>query len=410
MNKILWKSDDYFVAQPNDLFRNAKRTKEKAFPQKNLTAQNRTQTPMKTNASLLRRLAASTALMLAAATQTSFAQTTATTDPVGFITLNVSGGGTTSAPKTSLVSPTLTNPVLWQGLITNITTSGNTNTITVSGTPWTANQFNGVPPFPPNILVTHYVEIIATATPPSAAVSGTLADITATTTSTITTGQLTSAGIGDTIKIRKDVTISDLFGATNSAGLLATGDASTADEVLIYNFANKTQYYYYDGSFGGAAGWYDLAFNPSGNVTIAPNDAVVIRRKANAPVSVVFSGAVKTGNTLIPIANGLNVLGTASAMGLTLNTSGLYTGSSVTGVLASGDASTADQIILYSNGGATQTSYYYYDGSFGGAAGWYDLAFNAAGNIAIAPGTAFVLKRFGGGAAFNWVLPSPTSF
>ena len=327
--------------------------------------------------------------------QSVFGQTNFSTDPVGLIQLSVVGGSV-AAPKISLVSPTLTQPVSYQGLITAISGTA----ITVGGTPWNANQFNGA-------AGSYYVEIVSTAT---AAISGTLSDITATTTSTIATAQPTGAAIGDSIKIRKDITISDLFGANNSAGLLATGDASSSDEVLIYNGATAASYYYYTDASHLYDGWYDLSFNPAGQVTIAPNEGVVIKRKAAASLSIVFNGAVKTGNTLIPILNGLNVLGTASAKGLTLDTSGLYTGNPATGVLASNDASTADQIILYSNGGATQSLYYYYTDASHSFDGWYDLSFNPAGSIPISPGTAFVLKRYGGGNAFNWVLPSPTSF
>ena len=324
-----------------------------------------------------------------------FGQTDFTTDPVGLIDLTVSGGSAAS-PKLSLVSPTLTKPILWQGVITGI--SG--TTITVGGTPWTASQFNAA-------AGSHYVEIISTTTP---ARSGTLADITATTTSTITTFTATGAAIGDSIKIRKDVTISDLFGATNSAGLLASDDPTTADEVLIYIGATATSYFYYTGAPGYPAGWYNSgSFDPAGSISIAPNEAVVIKRKTSGNLSITFAGAVKTGNTLLPIQNGLNVLGTASAKGMTLFNSGLNTGSSTTGVFASDDPTTADEILLYSNGSAT--SYFYYNGGAPGYPnGWYESGgFTDANNIPIAPGTAFVLKRKNG-IPFNWALPSPTSF
>ena len=347
---------------------------------------------MKTNASLLRQLAAiaaASALTLTGAR----AQVTATTDPVGFITLNVYGGSA-ATPRLSLVSPTLTQPVTWQGVITGV--SG--NTISVSGTPWTVGQFNSA----------FYVELISVATP---AISGTLSDITGTpTTSSITTAQATGAAIGDTIKIRPDVTIANLFGATNSAGLQSSaGDASTADEVLIYSGANSISYFYYTGP-GLPAGWYRSdTFSDGSQVTIAPSEAVVIKRKAAGDVPIVFNGAVKTGNTLIPIVSGLNVLGTASAKGLTLANSGLYTGNPATGVKDSaGDSSTADEIILYTATG--QKSYFYYTGP-GLPAGWYQSdTFGDASTIPIAPGTAFVLNRKNGAAAFNWVLPSPASF
>ena len=137
-------------------------------------------------------------------TSRGFAATEATTDPVGFITLDVAGGST-ATPKLSLLSPTLTRPVLWQGKITQISAT----TITVDGAPWTSNQFNGA-------NGNHYVEVISANI---SAYTGTLSDITGTNASSITTADNLAAfaAIGDVIKIRKDVTISDLLGANNSA-------------------------------------------------------------------------------------------------------------------------------------------------------------------------------------------------
>ena len=103
-----------------------------------------------------------------------FSQTEATTEPVGFIDISVAGG-TLASPKLSLISPTLTRPVLWQGAVTAV--SG--TTITVGGGPWTANQFNGA-------NGSHYVEIISAT---DGTKSGALSDITATATGTITTAQ-----------------------------------------------------------------------------------------------------------------------------------------------------------------------------------------------------------------------------
>jgi len=323
----------------------------------------------------------------------------AVTDPVGFITLNVHGGGSVSTPKLSLLSPTLTRPILYQGVITNISTT----TITVSGTPWAVGAFNGA-------NGSHYVEIISTAVP---ARSGTMSDIVSTPTSNtvVTAGDLSvnQAAVGDTIRIRKDVTIADVFGANNTAGLLASDDPATADEILIYNGASSTSYFYYTGDIDFPAGWYQSSsFAPSSTVPIAPNEAVVIKRKAAAALSITSAGTVKTGNTIMAVTDGLNVLGTSSATGITLANSGLYTGSQTTGIKASDDPATGDEVILYTTG--APISYFYYTGDIDFPAGWYQSSsFAPSGNINIAAGTAFVVRRKGG-VAFNWALPSPTSF
>lgn len=375
---------------------------------------------MKTNASFLHHLAASAALLLTAAIQSASAQTTATTDPVGFITLSIPGGGSFASPKVSLLSPTLTQPISWQGAITGIATSTISilgvptpvTTITVSGTPWTSGQFEGA-------NGSHYVEIVTVS--PNTHVTGSLAVVNATTTSTIRViGNLTSpnvfAAIGDSIKVRKDMTIASLFGATNSAGLLASDDPTTADEVLIYDGASQNSFFYYTGdAFGNPAGWYDAAFTilngTAGNVPIGPHQGIVIKRKAPAALPFTTNGAVKTGDTLFPVVPGVNVLGTVSAKGLTLDTSALFTGDPATGVKPSDDPTTADEVLIYSNSQAT--SYFYYNGGAGYLSGWYDSGFSTltpvGATVTILPGSAFVLKRKFG-AAFNWSLPSPTSF
>lgn len=366
---------------------------------------------MNTNASHLRLLALVTAILASPANPTAFGQTEAATPPVGFITVAVQGGGTIASPKLSLISPTLMQPVSWQGLVTAVSSAGNSTTITVDGVQWTTGQYNGA-------NGSFYVEVISTATPAN---SGVLSDITSSTalasTSTIATGDNLSGkiAVGDSIRIRKDVTISDLFGAANSAGLLASDEPSSADEVLVYDGANSTSYFYYNGGGGFPDGWYNSTFNPAtpvGNTTvISPHQGVVVKRKSASALSFPASGAVKTGNTLLPVVNGLNVLGTVSAKGVTLDTSGLFTGNAATGVKPSDEPATADEVILYTAGG--QTSYFYYNGGGGFPDGWYNSTFSPASpvgsTVTIAPGTSFVINRKGG-VAFNWPLPSPTSF
>lgn len=361
--------------------------------------------PMKTTALRFGQIAATIALLLAGATQKVIAQTSST-DPVGFIKINIAGGGSLNSPRLTLLSPTLTQPVFWQGTITAVSTNTTGPTaITVSGSPWTAGQFEGA-------NGSFFAEVVTVS--PNTHTTGAISVITSTTTGTITlTDNLISpnllAAAGDTVRIRKDVTIGSLFGTTNSAGLLASDDPITADEVLVYDGANQTPYFYYTGDGQNPAGWYDSAFTgPAANVVIGPHQGVVVKRKAAGALSLTSTGGVKTGNTVFPVVSGLNVLGTVSAQGFTLGTSGLYTGNAATGVKASDDPITADEVIIYT--ATSQTPYFYYTGDAQSPAGWYDSAFTgSAANVVIAPGSAFVVKRKFGGA-FNWSLPSPSNF
>ncbi|MEO5712010.1 MAG: TIGR02597 family protein [Luteolibacter sp.] len=355
------------------------------------------------------------ALPLAAVGMACISQTVLALDapnaPIGFITQNIAGGGSPSSPKISVITPALTQPVVWEGTV--LTVSTNTtgpSVITVTGNPWTDNQFNGA-------NGSYYVEVI------SGVNSGALSDITATTAglspenSSITTFDNFSAfaGVGKTIKIRKHVTLGGFFGAANEAGLLASDDPSTADEILIYSGASAVAYFYYTGDPAFPAGWYDSGFSAApgeaAKVVIAPNQGVVVKRKAANPVTFAFSGVAKVRNTLLPVVPGINVLGTVSAGNLTLAKSGLFTGSALTGITASDDPSTGDELTIYRPSG--QLSYFYYSGDPDYPAGWYDSGFTLApgeaADAAIPVGSAFVLNRKSG-PAFNWSQPAPASF
>lgn len=325
-----------------------------------------------------------------------FCQSTATTTPVGFINETVLGGSM-SSPQLTLLSPTLTQPIVFQGTISAITST----TITANGANWTTDQFDGA-------NGAFYVEVFSATKP------GALANITGTSTNSVTVDtDLTSlAQVGDSVRIRAHVTLASLLGANNAFGLLASNSPTSADEVVIYDGANSVSYFYFTGdAFGDAPGWYDSAFTfMANNVAIAPHEGIIIKRKAAGNLTITSTGTVKTGNTLFPVYSGLNILGTPSAQGVTLDSSGLYTGSNATGVTPSNSPTTADEVVIYN--GNVQTSYFYFTGdAFGDAPGWYDSAFTMqAGSIVIAPGTAFIVKRKSPGVAFNWAAPAPTSF
>jgi hypothetical protein len=325
------------------------------------------------------------------------AQTTVATNPVGFINITVQGGSV-AQPAINVISPTLTNPIAFQSTVASV--SG--TTITINGASFTANQFNGA-------NGEFYVEDVAA----SQGGAGVLADITATGSNSVTTAQNISSlvTVGDTIVIRQHITINQFLGAQNTYGLLGSNsDATTADDILIFSGTTPSTYWYYTGTPPSLsdAGWYDVFFNPAGSVTIAPSEAVVIQRRGAGNVIITSTGAVKTGNTLFPVVAGANYLGTVSAQGLTLATSGLYNGNS--GIKGSAsDATTSDQVLLYSAGALN--TYWYYTGTPPSLsdAGWYDVFFNPAGNVSLSPGAGMIVNRIEGGP-FNWTLPAPSSF
>jgi len=351
---------------------------------------------MKTNASLLRSLAAAVVLAFDTATHTSFAQT-ATTDPVGFVTIAIAGGGAQGAPVYTFASLGLLNPVAFQSTTTSV---GGDAAIVDSAATWTDGLYNtnGANP-------SHFVEVT------SGPGAGTKYDITGTVQATKTLNLIGPllAGItsGASYKIRPHWTLAGVFGATNQNGL-SGGNINSADQILLYRGSGFVTYYYQTSGAGGQ-GWRKKgdSFTDASSSVIYPDDGILIARQQNASVSLTINGAVKTGQTSIPVVSGYSLLGNVYAAGMTLSSSNLYTGDSATGI-ASGNINTADQVLFW-NGTGFDT--YYYQTSGAGGTGWRKKgdSFTEAQNTAIPVGAALFLSR--AGAPFNWVAPqSPASF
>lgn len=345
-----------------------------------------------TNSSAMNILRLTAGVLLTSVTSL-LAQTTATTDPVGFITLNASGnagGGTTL----SFRGLGMTRAIEYQGSAEGVTS----NTLVDNDATWTDNQFNS-----PNGA--YFVEIT------SGPQSGTTYDIQTTTaaTKTLTLVQNLGAGVAAPVsfKVRKHWTLATVFGPSNEGGL-GGGDAATADQVLVQNGTVYDSYYYQTSGAGGT-GWRKVGtpdVDASGRVFL-PEDGLILKRKQTAAANVVLMGAVKMGQTSVPIISGNNLIGNVYAANLTLASSGLYTGNSATGV-AGGDFTEADQVLIWN--GTSYDSYYYQTVGLGGT-GWRKGgdAVADAGATAIPVGSSIILKRKAA-AGFNWVIPQhPTT-
>jgi len=307
------------------------------------------------------------------------------TDPVGFVTNDLSSG-TPAAPANTFVAPAFVNPSDI-GTVTAI----NGQAITLSGVDWSDG------PFGPQ----HYIEITSG---PSA---GLWTDVVAAdpASKTLTTNDDLSAlaPVGTHVALRRLTTLGDFLGAQNQAGLQSASSLAGADEVAIYHAGTPKSYWYYDGTGGGAAGWYDSSYTPSASVTIAPGEGVVIKRKAAAPLALAQSGAVKHGPTSVAVQQRVNLLGNPSVLDLTLESSQLFTGDADTGIAPASALSAADQVVVYGVSGPTV--YWRYDGSQGGTAGWYDSAYQPASTAIIPSGASFSIQRKAG-PAFNWTAPA----
>jgi uncharacterized protein (TIGR02597 family) len=209
-------------------------------------------------------------------------------------------------------------------------------------------------------------------------------------------------------KVRKHWTIGSVFGATNEAGL-AGGDSATADQILIYNGTGYDTYYYQTTGAGGT-GWRKTtdAAADAANSVIYPEDGVIVKRTQATAVNVVLMGAVKTGQSSIPVQPGTNIAGNVFAAPMTLQSSGLYTGNAATG-LAPGGAGSADLVLIWD--GTAYVAYYYQAEGFLGGTGWRS-SLNAtvdAGATQLPVGSSVVIRR-NGATGFDWKAPQhPTS-
>ena len=323
----------------------------------------------------------------------------AMTDPVGFITLAITGTGG-GAAKYSFKGLGLTRSVDYQGSAE--TSAGGTSTLVDNDATWTDNLFNGAA-----AAVTHYVEITSG---PSA---GTTYDITATTasTKTLTLAQPLAAGVANdsTFKVRKHWTIGDVFGPNNEGGLFG-GNSGSADQVLVYGPGGVPVTYYYKASGPGGTGWRSTNSTSAPEVgrVIYPEEAIVIKRTQSADVSLVLTGAVKVGQSSYPVVVGNNFLANVCATNMTLADSGLYTADNTLTGLKGGTSGTADQVLLW-NGTGYDTFYYKTSGP--GGTGWRSTNSTSApeDTHAISVASAVIIvRKFNG--AFNWVIPQhPTT-
>ena len=358
---------------------------------------------MKIRTSLFYSLAAFALMGGAANAQSS------STDPVGFHTLNVRGGGF------SLLSPGLVNPIEYASASTAI----DATTITVDGTPFAGIDYGEVAPVAGDPgtaeagYIPYYVEIT------DGTEAGAWANITSNTDNVLTVDRDLSAAGAAKIAIRRHVSINDLFGANNEAGLDGddTGNIAGADEVSL--FANGASRVFFFVDLEGLEGWYDAGLVRNGNTAIEPQQAVYVNRKIAGDLSFTRAGHVKVGPTKLGVNTGFNALANPRAVGtddldapvFTLGNSNLWDPSDAANSVdpsEDGNASNGDEITIFEDDG-TFSVYFYVN--LEGFEGWYDASLAELKNdVVLENGKGILLNRKAGltGTPFVWTVPEET--
>ncbi len=345
---------------------------------------------------------------------------TVATDPVGFYTVNVNANSDRVLALGLSRGPVLTTTVA----------SVSDNVVTLNAT-LTPDQFVFNEGDQNN---TYYLQVKGADGAPAV---GKWFEVTDNDASTVTLDQGASANTvaaqgldaGAQVCIIPFWTLNTLF--PNGEGLDATSDFfDPADVVRLYtgaeglgvNVPTGAAIFYYDGSQGGSAGWYnqDTLAGPLDNLPIAPDSVVTVRNEGEAS-SLTITGAVPTDSVSSELVTAGatrndNVVGNPFPVPTSLGSNGLRLFESGAVASSSDFFNPVETVRLY-DADAEGTNvppsgiYLYYDGSQGGTAGWYNADTFAGpldNDLLVNPGDAIVVRKAAGvDGVVDWTVNTP---
>ncbi len=333
------------------------------------------------------------------------AQTTATTDPVGFVTVALAANS-----DSYVFIPFKRTPAFAGAANAAI----NANVIPVTDTPFTANQFVYVQFTQPN----HYYVFLNTGTK-----AGSYYTVTGNTTNSLTidpNGDNLSAAIlpGTTFQIIPYDTLGTIFpagkGVDASAG---NGVGVRQTEILIpdgvssgIDLALPVSYYYNSNTALPGAGWRKAG---AGGVladddVLYPDQFFVVRNKAaSAGNNLTFLGTVPMATLITPVGtiavstNQDNAVALPIPGNLTLTQSNIWESGAFLGSASHGVGSRGDQILVYDNSipgrdKGSDFSYYYYTGTSSPGPGWRKAGISgvlANNDVIIKAGLGLVIRK-----------------
>jgi uncharacterized protein (TIGR02597 family) len=324
------------------------------------------------------------------------AQSTATTDPVGFTTITVRGKTGATKALSTVVLP-MERPAAYVGACTgaNFSLDGSNRTVITFGSNlFTANQFTGTGN-------QHYFRLS------NGGNAGDFSTIVANTANSITladdlnTVLLTSS----TFEVNPYWTLGTAL--PSGGGLQGGTSVAAADTVTIYNsnFVGTTYFY------NTTASQWRTGITASDNVIIPPGSGLAIERKQATPVSIVLAGAVPLGTSAVDVNGSSSGTATRNTMvgsayplaSKRLADIGLYTGSSATGLQGGTSVAAADTITIYNPATGVGVTYFYNT-----TANQWRTGITDSSNVTIPEGAAILIARKNGRAPFTWYIPQPT--
>ena len=343
----------------------------------------------------MKLLRSSLAILLAAGLSAN-AQTTATTDPVGFTTITVRGkSGAANAFSTVVIPMERADAFAGSCASASFSLDGNNRTVITFGSDlFTASQFIGTGN-------QHYFRLS------NGANAGEFSTIVANTANSITLADDLNAVLAtsSTFSVTPYWTLGTAF--PSGGGLNSGTSSSAADTITIYN-ANFTGTVYFYSSTNNR--WQNN-LTVANDVIVPPGSGLGVTRKQASSVGLVFPGSVPLGWTAVDVngstsgsATRNTLVGSAYPLASKrLADLGLYTGSSSTGVQGGTSSTPSDTVTIYNPSTGVGTVYYYNTTNNR----WQNNLTDAS-NVTIPEGAAVLIARKQGRAPFTWYIPQPT--
>jgi hypothetical protein len=355
------------------------------------------------------RFSLSTLLVTLLAAPVALAQepATATTDPVGFVTVGVAGG-TGTAKRNTLFSLPLLETESIDGQVAGTITGVTANTISNASANWTPGQLSQ-PSAPYLIQITSGVAegrmfLISSSVATAGAILGEANTATTVTVSSIDATQVNLSNLGietgtDTYRIYPCDTLGSFFGTPQSTGVQGGTSAATADTVTIVVNGAAANYFYNTGVTPNR--WSRVAFGSpaSDNVPLLPYYGVQYARLPATPLSFVITGSVPTKARTVAVKNsGITLLAQYWPANSTLSSLGL---DKLPQWQSGASASVADTIVLTSGGVVNS---YFFDGT-----NWRRVAFlNPVSNdVEVGVGSTIMINKKGTTAGYGSLTQAP---
>ena len=342
-------------------------------------------------------LASLAATFILSLTALAHSQQTATTNPLGFVTVNIAAG-TGSAKTGSLVSMPLQDVAVISGQSTGRITGVTANTITSSDAGWTPGQLSN-PTSPYLIQITSGIAngrmFLISPAQQNTATTVTITPEDADTASLTSLGIVTGPTTGDTYKIIPCDTLGTLFGTPAVSGVQGGTAPNSADTVVI-TINGASRIYYFNTTL---TRWTQVALgNPDAtNVPVRPYFGFRYERLANTPLAFLASGSVPIVSRAVPVRNaGSTVPSQYWPADSTLATLGLHSLSNWT---SNATAQSADHVLMTSNG---TTQRFYHTGTE-----WRNAGTDAASDVTPIPAGASVhILQKGSGSGYTTLSQS----